>query len=346
MSPRREYPSSHSEREPRMFIPQVYTVALAMMILSMICWGSWANTQKATGSWRFELFYWDYVWGILLCALLAGLTLGRTDAASADSFFRNLAAADAAHLTYAFLGGIVFNIANILIVGAIAIAGMAVAFPVGIGLALVIGSVLNYLITPKGNPLLLFGGVALVCVAIILDALAFRRLSPDTKASKKGIVLSLLGGFGMGLFYPFVAKGISGENHLGPYSVAFVFALGILASNIPANYLVMRRPLAGSPVGFADYFAGAGHLHFWGVLGGALWAVGTISNFVASYAAMVGPATSYALGQGATMVGAIWGVFVWKEFAGAGAGVKRLLALMFGFFIVGLVCVALAPVVK
>jgi len=244
------------------------------------------------------------------------------------------------------VGGIVYNIANILIVAAIAIAGMAVAFPVGIGLALVIGSVLNYLITPKGNPLLLFGGVALVCVAIVLDALAYRRLSPDSKASTKGIVVSLLGGLGMGLFYPFVAKGISGENHLGPYTVALVFSLGVLASNIPCNYFVMRRPVAGSPVSVADYLAGAGRLHFWGILGGIFWTVGTISNFVASYAAMVGPATSYALGQGATMVGAIWGVFVWKEFAGAGAGTKRLLALMFGFFIIGLVCVALAPVVK
>jgi glucose uptake protein len=329
-----------------MFVPQIYPLTLALMILSMICWGSWANTQKATGKWRFELFYWDYVWGILLCAILAGLTLGRTDAASAESFFRNLAAANAAHLAYAFLGGIVFNIANILIVGAIAIAGMAVAFPVGIGLALVIGSVLNYIITPKGNPLLLFGGVALVCLAIVLDALAYRGLSPDTKASTKGIVLSLLGGFGMGLFYPFVAKSISGENHLGPYTVAFVFALGILASNLPVNYFIMRRPVLGPPVSFADYFAGGSRLHFWGILGGAFWAVGTISNFVASYAAMVGPAASYALGQGATMVGAIWGVFVWKEFAGAGARTKQMLALMFVIFIVGLGCVALAPVIK
>jgi glucose uptake protein len=327
-----------------MFVPQTYAVALGMMILSMVCWGSWANTQKATGSWRFELFYWDYLGGILLCSIVIGLTLGRTNAQSPDSFFQNLAAADAGHLAYAFVGGIVFNIANILIVGAIAIAGMAVAFPVGIGLALVIGSVLNYIVTPRGNPLLLFGGVALVCVAIVLDALAYRAISADAGTSTKGIILSLLGGLGMGLFYPFVAKGISGERHLGPYTVGIVFALGILASNIPGNYLIMRRPVLGSPVSFADYFAGANRLHFWGVLGGAVWAVGTISNFVASYAAMVGPATSYALGQGATMVGAIWGVFVWKEFAGAPLATKQMLALMFGVFVIGLVCVALAPV--
>jgi len=329
-----------------MFIPQIYAVALAMMILSMLCWGSWANSYKLCKDWRFELFYWDYVWGILLIAVLMGLTLGRTDPSSMDSFFQNLGAADARHLTYAFLGGVVFNLANILIVAAIAIAGLAVAFPVGIGLALVIGSILNYLITPKGNPLLLFGGVALVCVAIVLDALAYRKISLDVKVSRKGIVLSLLGGVGMGLFYPFVATAIKGENHLGPYTVAFVFALGILVCNIPLNYAVMRRPVSGPPVEMAAYLAGRGSLHLWGVLGGMIWGVGTISNFAASYAQMVGPATSYALGQGATMVGAIWGVFVWKEFRGAGPDVKRFLALMFVFFIVGLTCVALAPVVK
>jgi glucose uptake protein len=329
-----------------MFIPQLYSVALVMMVLSMLCWGSWPNTYKLCKNWRFELLYWDYVWGILLAALLIGLTFGRTDPASPDSFFHNLAAADTRHLAYAFLGGIVYNFANILIVGAIAIAGMAVAFPVGIGLALVIGSILNYIITPKGNPLLLFGGIALVCVAIVLDALAYRKVSPDLAVSKKGIVMSLLGGVGMGLFYPLVATALKGEGHLVPYTVAFIFTLGVVLSNIPFNYFFMRRPVTGTPLAMSDYLRGTGAVHFWGVLGGIIWAVGTISNFVASYAQMVGPATSYALGQGATMVGAIWGVFVWKEFRGARPDVIRLLTLMFILFLLGLACVALAPIVK
>ncbi len=329
-----------------MFIPQVYSIALAMMLLSMICWGSWANTQKLCKNWRFELFYWDYVWGILLMSLLAGFTLGRTDAASPDSFVNNLSAMDVRHFLLAFAGGVVFNVGNILLVAAIALAGLAVAFPIGIGLALVIGAVLNYVVTPKGNPWLLFGGVLLVCVAIVLDALAYRKISQDLKVSRKGIMVSALAGVGIGVFYPLIAKALKGENHLGPYAVMFVFGLGILVCTIPVNFAFMRRPVSSAPVRLREYFQGTGVLHFWGVLGGMIWCVGTTSNFVASYAAMVGPATSYALGQGATMISAIWGVFVWKEFRGASPAAKRLLALMFIFFIAGLACVALAPLIK
>jgi glucose uptake protein len=205
---------------------------------------------------------------------------------------------------------------------------------------------LNYIVTPKGNPWMLFGGIALVCLAIALDAVAYRRQSKGQAVSVTGIVVSVLGGVIMGLFYPFVAKAIKGENHFGPYTVAFVFVLGILVSNFPLNYFLMRKPVSGPPVTVSDYLRGAGSWHFWGLLGGMAWGVGTISNFVASYAQMVGPAASYALGQGSTMVGAIWGVFVWKEFKGADRATKRLLALMFAFFIIGLVSVALAPVVK
>ncbi len=329
-----------------MFVPQIYAVALVMMVLSMLCWGSWANTQKVSKNWRFELFYWDYLWGILIISSLMGATLGRTDAASPESFFQNLSAADTRHISYAFAAGIIFNVGNVLLVAAIEVAGLAVAFPIGIGLALVIGSVGNYLVTPKGNPLLLFGGIALVCLAIVLDALAYRKISQDLKASTKGIVLSLMSGVGIGVFYPFIAKALVGENHLGPYTVMFVFALGILVCTVPLNYALMRRPLSGAPVEMSAYFQGSASLHFWGILGGVIWGIGTTSNFVASYAQMVGPATSYALGQGATMVSAIWGVFVWKEFREAGPDARRLLALMFVFFIVGLACVALAPVIS
>jgi glucose uptake protein len=317
-----------------------------MILFSMLAWGSWANVLKLCEGWRFELLYWDYVWGTLLMVLILGFTLGFTDPASPESFIQNLRLADAHHLWIAFLGGVIFNIGNILIIAAIAIAGMAVAFPVGIGLALVIGSALNYVVTPKGNPLMLFGGIGLICLAILLDARAYRRQMRNQTVTVKGIVVSVIGGVMMGLFYPFIATAIKGENHLGPYTVAFVFALGILLSNFPLNYILMRMPLSGPPLYVQHYRQGRAGWHLLGIVGGMFWMAGTLFNFVASYAQMVGPAASYALGQGSTMVGTIWGVFVWKEFKGADTTTRWLLAFVFAFFIVGLACVALAPVVK
>lgn len=327
-----------------MFVPHAYLPALFLMLFSMLCWGSWANTQKIDKHWRFELFYWDYIWGLLACALVFGLTFGNRNPASPDSFFLNLSAASVRNLLEAFFGGVIFNLGNLLLVAAISVAGMAVAFPIGAGLALVIGAVINYLISPKGDPILLFGGIALICIAIVLDALAYRGLSGSSKASTKGVGLSLACGVAVGLFYPFVAKALTGPHHLGPYTVYFVFALGAAISNFPMDYALMRRPVSGAPLRWKDYFKGRLSLHLWGILGGVIWGAGTIANFVASYVPMIGPATSFSLGEGNTMISAIWGIFVWKEFHGAGVRVKSLLAIMFLFFVLGLTCIALAPV--
>jgi glucose uptake protein len=315
------------------------------MLLSMFCWGSWANTQKIDKRWRFELYYWDYMWGLLACAVLFGLTFGNHSPASPDSFFRNLSSASHRSLLEAFFGGVIFNLGNLLLVAAISVAGMAVAFPIGAGLALVIGAAINYFISPTGNPILIFGGIALICIAIVLDAMAYRELPGAGKASAKGVGLSLACGVAVGLFYPFVAKALTGPNHLGPYTVYFIFAVGAVASNFPMNYALMRRPVSGPPLRVKDYFSGRFSLHAWGILGGAIWGAGTIANFVASYVPMIGPATSFSLGEGNTMISAIWGIFVWKEFHGAGNRVKILLAIMFLFFVAGLSCIALAPVI-
>jgi glucose uptake protein len=327
-----------------MYTPYSYSAAVLMMLVSMLCWGSWANTEKIDKTWRFELFYWDYTWGILACAILFGVTLGRTNPSAPTSFFHNLDSASTRSLLEAFAGGMVFNLGNLLLVAAISVAGMAVAFPLGAGLALVIGAILNYIVSPTGNPYLLFGGILLVCAAIASNAMAYRGLSGGTKAEGKGIILSLLAGVVIGLFYPFVAKALTGTNHLGPYTVYFVFALGTLVSNFPLNYAFMRWPLTGSRLSISDYFRGGTKVHVWGLLGGLIWGTGTICSFVAAYTPMVGPATSFSLGEGNTMISAIWGVFVWKEFHGANKRVKQLLALMFALFVLGLLSISLAPV--
>ena len=330
-----------------MFILSSYGLAVAFCIVTMLCWGSWANTQKlAPAGWRFELFYWDYVIGIVLLAGLFGLTLG-SFGEGGRPFLVDLAQADGGAVGSALLGGVLFNAANILLVAAIAIAGMSVAFPTGIGLALVIGVIVNYLDRPQGNPTLLFGGTALVAVAILLNAYAYRRASRTVDTGDqppnnptKGLLLAVLAGCLMGLFYKYVAAAMFPDfttpvaGLLSPYSAVFIFALGILASNFLFNTLLMRFPVSGEPVSFSGYFAGSGRAHLMGIIGGLIWCVGMSFSILASDEA--GTAISYGLGQGATIVAALWGIYVWREFDGAPPGTKTVLNLMLACYLIGL----------
>lgn len=327
-----------------MFQPEAYGIALLLMFASMFCWGSWANTQKLTAGYSFQLFYWDYVIGVIAASLLWGVTLGSLHGGP-SAFFPNLSQASLSSLLFAAAGGAVFNIANLLLVASIAIAGMAVAFPIGIGLALVVGVVLNYILAPQGNPILLFGGVALVVAAIVIDAIAYQRRETGRKSTMNGVRLSIASGILMGLFYPLVAKSGMGEHALGPYTVAFVFALGVALCALPLNAWLMLRPFAGEhKVSMSDYWGARSNWHVWGVVGGMIWSTGALLNFVASHTNMVGPAISYAVGQGATMVSAAWGVFVWHEFAQAPRESRRLIPFMFICFLAGLAAIAVAPI--
>ncbi|HTV80074.1 MAG TPA: hypothetical protein VMF03_17620 [Steroidobacteraceae bacterium] len=326
-----------------MYVPQTYGAALCLMMAAMLCWGSWANTMKVVPAWPFQLFYWDYVIGLLVITVVVGLTLGSTDS-GLNSFTHNLHTASADSVGYALAAGAVFNVANLLLVAAISIAGLAVAFPVGIGLALIVGVILNYVLAPAGNPLLLFGGVAVVSAAIVVDAIAFRRRDPTAGRKARGLGLAVVCGLLMGSFFPLVTRASSGPTGLGPYTVAFVFALGVLACAVPVNFYLMRRPITGdAPTSLSQYFAAGAREHLAGIAGGAIWGLGALSSFVAAHAAIVGPAASYAMGQGATMISAAWGVFVWREFAHAPPDSRRLLAPMFVLFIAGLTAVAVAP---
>jgi glucose uptake protein len=315
------------------------------MFLSMICWGSWANTIKACPGYRFQLFYWDYVLGLILAAVVWGFTLGSFGGTGLP-FVADLQHTDGSHLLFALIGGALFNIANLLLVAAIEIAGLAVAFPVGIGLALVVGAVSSYVLSPSGNPILLFAGIALVVAAIIFDALAYRlREAEHRTLSVRGLIISLVAGLLMGSFYPFVSKAMTGTKALGPYAITLVFAIGVALCAIPFNYILMRRPLTGGdPVSLRGYWQARAGWHLWGIVGGAIWCTGAVFNFVASRAHVVGPAVSYSIGQGATMISAAWGVFIWREFAQAPSRSRLFLVWMFLLFLCGLTAIALAPV--
>lgn len=325
-----------------MVIVESYAVAVFLCFITMLCWGSWANTQKlASKEWKFQLFYWDYSIGVLLLAVILAFTMGSMGA-EGRGFLEDLAGADSSSIWSALIGGIIFNLANILLVAAIDITGMAVAFPVAIGLALVIGVITNYIATPVGDPVLIFIGVAFVAVAIVIDAIAYGKLPSDSdKSVVKGLVISIIAGIAMGFFYRFVAASMAADfaspeiGKLTPYTAVVIFSVGLLLSNIVFVTLIMFKPFTGDRVAPMDYFKkGNPKLHMVGILGGIIWSIGMSLSIIASGSA--GFAISYGLGQGATMVAAFWGVFIWKEFKDAPQGTNKLLSLMFICFIIGL----------
>ena len=331
-----------------MYIVDSYPLAIVFCFITMLCWGSWANTQKLAGkTWRYELFYWDYVIGILALSLIFAFTLGSIGENGRD-FISDLSQADPRNIASAFVGGIIFNAANMLLVAAIAIAGMAVAFPIGIGLALVLGVIVNYIGSQKGDPLFLFVGVGLISIAIILNALAYKKTATgDQKVSSKGILISILAGVLMSFFYRFVAASMDLDNFVSPaagkmtpYTAVFVFSLGIFISNFLFNTLLMKRPISGAPTNYKAYFKGNLSIHLVGVLGGIIWGVGNSLNLIA--AGKAGAAISYGLGQGATLVAALWGVFIWKEFKDAPKGTNGILAMMFVLFLIGIMSIIYA----
>ncbi|HUX97011.1 MAG TPA: GRP family sugar transporter [Bacteroidales bacterium] len=331
-----------------MFIINSYTLAVVFCFITMLCWGSWANTSKvSTDKWPFPLFYWDYSLGLILMTLIYGFTMGSTGE-SGRSFIADLQQADSSSITSAFVGGIVFNLSNLLIVAAIAVAGISVAFPVGVGLALVIGVIVNYIKKPAGDPVLLFGGVLLVVVAIVVNAVASSKVSKSKGSTPvKGIVLSVLAGIIMGFFYRFVADGMTlnftspDPGKMTPYSAVLIFSLGVFLSNFLWNTVFMYKPVEGSRSTYKEYFTnGTPRQHIFGLLGGMIWLTGFLFNLIASDKA--GPAISYGLGQGATMIGAAWGVFVFKEFKGAPPSINRYIITMFVTFFAGLGMIILA----
>ena len=332
-----------------MFYVTNYTFAVCLCVVCMLCWGSWGNTQKLVGkSWRFELFYWDYVIGLLAFALAMGLTLGSCGENANWGFIANLKASFGVTWLWPFAAGIVFNLSNILLSAAIAVAGMSVAFPVGVGLALVGGTIFNYLIAPGGKPLsLIVAGLAIIVVSIICNALAFKAKSAgssDASSTKKGLILAAVAGLLMMWFSPLVNKVIDNTftaeapmaGKMTAYSAFFIFTLGLFLSNFIWNTIAMRKPVQGEPIldGARRWFGGSAVTHLVGMLGGCIWGMGTLLSFVSAGAAS--PAIAYALGQGATLVSALWGILIWKEFAGAPKKTTYLNVAMIVLFIAGL----------
>jgi glucose uptake protein len=333
-----------------MFIVNSYGLAVFFCFIIMLCWGSWGNTQKlAAKSWRYELFYWDYVIGMVILSLILAFTLGSLGPVGRP-FLQDLAQADKASIISIIIGGVIFNLSNICLSASTSIAGMSVAFPVGCGLALVLGVINNLRVEVsqgalKSNLSLLALGVALVVVAVVINGVASGKKAGNAEISKadqrKGIILAIISGIVMSFFSSFVMKAMDlndfanmAAGKVGPYTAMVIFALAVLVSHFVFGPIFMTWPFQGEPVKMSEYFKGNAKTHLVGMLGGCIWCIGTALSYIA--AGKAGASVSYALGQGAPMVAAIWGVFVWKEFKGSSKKVYNLLGLMFLFFIVGL----------
>lgn len=324
-----------------MFTPQSLSIALVMMITSAICWGSWANTYKGVRNYRFELFYWDYAIGIFLISLILGHTMGMTNHGS-DNLIHNIHSTGISNVVHALIGGVLFNLANLLLVAAIDMAGLAVAFPVSIGIALVVGVVLSYSLQPKGHAGFLALGVACALIAVILDGKAYGSLATAGRSiSKKSLITCVVSGILMGLWAPFMTHAMTrGSVPLGPYSAAIFLTMGALLSCFIWNIYFMKHPLVGEPVSFGGFFHAPASGHWLGLLGGFVWGIGTVFNLVA--ASFTGVAISYAIGQSAPMVAALWGIFAWKEFEGSSSRSKLFLLFMFVFYSLAILLVARA----
>jgi glucose uptake protein len=318
-----------------MFAPQTFAPALVMVVISAICWGSWANTFKGTRSYRFELFYWDYILGVVAIAVILALTLG-SERSDGSGFLANLHTADRDNILYALAGGAIFNIANLLLVAGIEMAGLAIAFPVAIGIALAVGVIMSYLEQPKGNATLLLLAVLCAIAAVVFDGRAYQHLRRERAAvSRKSIAICVISGLLMGLFAPLVARAMNTGHALNAYSIGVFFSFGALLCCGVVNVYFMRHPLVGAPVSAKHYFTASPRNHTLGVLGGGIWGLGMVFNFVA--ASLTGVAISYAIGQSAPMVAAVWGIVAWREFDGSSTRARLYLGLMFLFFILAIV---------
>lgn len=332
-----------------MFTVDQPAVAILLCLLTMLCWGSWNNGQKVvTQSAPLPVFYRDYVYGIIGLSILIVLTLGSLGS-QGRPLFADLRQADVSNLLLALAGGVIFNIGNWLLAVGVSRSGIAIAMPIGTGLSLAVGLVVNYLAEPDGKLPLLIAGGGLVLAAIAFSALAYlakEQQASSDNSDNRGIWIALAGGLVAGFFFRTVSAAIAQDianpepGMLTPYSALLLFVAGVGLSNPLMERLVRRFELAGKEESQLPKQAVNGRLHAVGLASGCLWSLGMIALLLGSPEA--GDAVSYGLSQGATIVSVLWGLFLWKEFEGAPTKAKRYLWLMGIAYVAGLVLIILA----
>lgn len=337
-----------------MILPGSQLYNLILLVFGMLCLGTWAVTFRMTSKWRFELYYFDFALGTVLAALIIGFTFGSM---GWDGFalMDDLRIAGKMKEAQAMLGGAIFNLGNMLIMAALSVAGITVAYLIGIALMLAGGMAIMYHYAPGGNGVMLWSSAGVVLAAAILMAVSYRMFTMErlvalmregkTKSTKKvvtlkGQLLAIGGGLVAGGFYPLLNAAKSGENGLGPYGIGLFFAAGIAISTIVYNLFFMNLPVHGDPVDFATYFNGKAKFHWLGIGGGVLFYIGLLAPLVAARAEetnVVAPVVSRGILLGSVMLGVIWGLLGWGEFSTASKRIKGIVAIAVFIFVVGAV---------
>ena len=343
-----------------MILPQSYQAVLFLTVLSLLCLGSWASAFKFAGKWRFELFYLDFAIGLMLAAVIFAFTLGNIGY-DGFNFLDDIQHAGKRQWMFVFLAGTIFNLGNVLLMAAVSVSGLAVAFPMGMGLALLLGTVMGIAGRPAGNSLLLGLGCLLILTSIVVNAVSYRIMgvakhealaragqakSTRRPSPMKGIILALLSGILLGSFTPLVEKAREGDLGLGPYAAGFLFALGVFVSSFVYDIFFMNLPVDGEPVEFGEYLRGKWKQHASGLGSGFVWYAGMVLAWVCTSipAAIQGaPLPRFMMAQGAPVLAALWGIVVFREFKDSDVRVKVLGTLMLVLFICGVAMIGLAP---
>src|SRR5579863_393268 len=352
-----------------MILPASQAATLALLILSLVCWGSWANTLKLAGEWRFELYYYDFAIGFAMLAVVAAFTGGSLNSGEL-TFQDNFLITGYRTMAYVIAAGVIFNLGNMLLTAAISVAGMALAFTTTFATALVVATTWSFIFEASGGFLLSVCGAVLLLAALVMGAAAYSNYliarseaakeAAKAEAAKKdvpqaggrvkrvkasrsrglvvAVALGVAGGIALGLFRPLLDMGMQGEGGVAPYGALLMFAVGVLISTVILDPFFFNFPVAGDPLGFADYFKGTGKQHALGILGGVVAGVASLAGMLAlnaPAAVRTAPMPSFALSQGAPVLAVAWGLFVWREFKNAGERSRLLFRIMWLLLAIG-----------
>lgn len=350
-----------------MILAQNPIQALIIMLIGMLCWGLWASLHKLAGKWRYELFYFDVAVGLLVTAAVASLTLGTL---GFDGFSLEDDLAHAGHRQWliAFAAGAIFNLANMIMMGAVVVAGLSVAVPLGLGVSLMIGIGIRLITNPPGSPLLMFVGAACLLIAVVIIGVAYTFhvssrvdqlvkegkvqttgstpgygkamiVSTHAPSAAKGLLLAIVAGALMWIMFPLINKARVGDFGLGPYGLTVMFSLGVVATTFMFNLFFINLPVDGEPIELLSYFQGGIGVHLLGFGSGIMLCAGILAYFVVQGGApetQLKPLTSYAIQQGAVLVAAIVGIFGWKDFRDAEPRVRAMVWSFLLLFALGL----------